>query len=122
MNIENFEKFDKYGTLITVVSLLFVVVYATEGYDLWDTLIAIICFSFGIKYLKEKAFFDNTSIYLAMLITISSLIIILISLSYIFGFGGIFEPIKLGNNRPIDYVPVIIIFLTFIFGKIISKN
>lgn len=122
MKLETSEKFDKYGTLITVLSFLFVVVYGTDGYDLWDALLAIICFSFGIGYMKAKLFFDDMSKYLSLLLVVTSFITIIISLSYVFGQGEIFEPIGLSADRTIDYVPIIIVILTFFFGKFVIKD
>lgn len=61
-------KFNDYGTLVTVVSLLLIVVYATGKYDAWDALISIMGIWFGSLYLLKKAFFDRASKFLGSLI------------------------------------------------------
>ena len=86
-------KFDRYGTLITVASLLFVIIYSNDPYDGWDLIISGIAGTFGILYLKEKAYFDFFSTFLGFLIALTGIIFTIISIIEI-PFPGTTEPIK----------------------------
>ncbi len=119
-------RFDSYGTLITVASLLFVVVYASGKYDGWDLIIAIIAAIFGIKYLHEKAYFDVFSLFLGMLIASTGIIITIASFIQIGSFlltktNVVTEALK-ETDGGISYVLVGIIIVTLIGTYSNKKN
>ena len=79
-------KFDSYGTLVTVASLLFVVIYASGRYDGWDMIIAVMGASFGLLYLKKKAYFDLYSLLLSVLIATTGIVVTIASVIEIASF------------------------------------
>lgn len=74
------EKYNRYGTLVTVASLMFIVVYACGEYDGWDLMVSSLGGFFGISYLKNKAYFDWFSRFLGSLIASSGVVIALKSM------------------------------------------
>ena len=119
------DSYDRYGTLITVASLLFVVIYASEKYDGWDLIIAIIAAIFGIKYLREKAYFDIFSLFLGMLIASTGVLVTIASFiqivsSLLTGSAGEIEPLK-ETDGGVSYVLIAIVFVTIV-GTYINRK
>jgi len=66
------KKYNTYGLLITVASLLMVISYAGGEYDGWDIIIALFSCVFGVSFLKHKMPIDWFSSYVASFIAFSS--------------------------------------------------
>lgn len=121
-------KFNSYGTLITVASLILIVVYASGAYDGWDALISLMGLWFGGYYLWQKAQFDWPSQFLASLITSCSLVLLCKSGETIwFHYQGVelvqkYEPLgcptATGGISGLLVVAVVsAIILTMVLGK-----
>lgn len=80
------DQFNNYGTLITVASLLLIVVYSTESYDAWDSLISLIGMFYGISYLWMHVYFDWASRLLGALIGSTGLVLLIGSVYSIYIF------------------------------------
>lgn len=80
---EKMKKHNTYGVLITVVSLLFIIIYSSEGYDQWDMLISILAAYFGISYLISGQYYGWFSGFLASVISVVGVLVGIISLSSI---------------------------------------
>jgi hypothetical protein len=113
-------KFDRYGTLITVVSLLFIVIYANDPYDGWDFIISGIAAVFGIKYLQDEVYFDFFSSFLGFLIALTGIIFTIISIIEII-CPGFTEPIK-GPIPNLNITLVIILVFSLILGYSKTKK
>ncbi len=108
-------KFDRYGTLITVASLLFIIIYSENPYDAWDLIISGIGATFGILYLKEKVYFDFFSSFLGYLIALTGIIFTLISIIEIL-CPGVTDPIR-GEIDGVNIILVIIFFLSLLLAR-----
>jgi integral membrane sensor domain MASE1 len=113
-------KFDRYGTLITVASLLFIVIYATDAYDGWDLIVSMIGATFGIKYLQEKVYFDFFSSFLGFLIATTGIVFTIVSIVEII-YPGVTEPIK-GPIPNLNITLIIICFLSLFLGYSKTKK
>lgn len=67
------EKYNNYGVLVTISSLLLIVVYSSEAYDEWDLMVTLLTGFFGFSYLKNKINFDWFSSFSASFISVLSL-------------------------------------------------
>ena len=113
-------KFDRYGTLITVASLLFIVIYSADEYDESDLIVSMIGATFGIKYLHEKIYFDFFSSFLGFLIATTGIIFTIVSIIEIISPGAT-EPIK-GPIQNLDITLVIICLLSLFSGYTTTKE
>ena len=78
------KKYEKYGLLITVLSLLLIVVYSFEKYDEWDLLIAAMTGYFGVCYIYNRQCIDWFSLFVSSNIVFLSFAIIVVSAHTIF--------------------------------------
>ncbi len=111
--IKKIDKYNHYGTLITVVSFLFIIIFSNGNYDIWDELISIIVTIFGINYIHEKIYFDKKSLMLGFLILWTG---VFVSLFGVCSF--IFKKIIFYEN----YLLIPIILLTIIFSYLYQKK
>ena len=77
-------KYNSYGILVTVVSLLLLIVYSTEQYDSWDLMVAFFSGYFSISYIKDKMPFDWFSFFASCFIAVASVTTAIISINVIF--------------------------------------
>lgn len=73
------KKYNTYGLLITVASLLMVVTYATGKYDYWDLVISVLTTYFSYCYLKDKMQIDFFSTLVVCFIALKSSSMFIIS-------------------------------------------
>jgi hypothetical protein len=75
--------FDSYGTQITVLSILLVLVYSNDCYDGWDALISLTVVVFSVSYLYQSIYFDRMSLFLECLLVSVAVIVSLESLWFL---------------------------------------
>ena len=69
--------YDHYGTLITVFSLVMIVVYSSDRYDIWDAILGIIAFVYGLSYLWRQVTRSLVTHLLVSAITSTSLVLMI---------------------------------------------
>lgn len=74
------KKFNDYGVLITVLSLLMILVYGENSYDSWDLVLSGTAFLFGWKFIRSEAEKDKFSAALGSLICALGFSILVVSL------------------------------------------
>ncbi|EOX4967061.1 hypothetical protein ACE34V_002038 [Vibrio alginolyticus] len=76
--------FNKYGQLITVIALLFVITYSGSGYDAWDIVLACFTGYFGVCFLYTRENTDWYSSFAASFLSVASASNILIALNSLY--------------------------------------
>lgn len=107
---------EKHGTLVTVASLLFVIVYSTENYDSWDIIVSAIAAAFGILFLINSDEKDNFELLLGSLISCGGSLICATSVWAVVRFYLTNKVLPLAN---IDGEPVSLLFVLIVTSALL---
>jgi hypothetical protein len=110
------EKFEKYGVLVTVASLLLVVVFSTEKYDAWDLMVTFLAGYFGISFLKDGVSFDWFSSFNASFISVVSVTTGLIAANNIWKISEPFHCWITNQNIGISNHLLVVIIVSLILS------
>lgn len=116
------EKYEKYGVLVTISSLLLVVVYSTGPYDSWDLMVTLITGYFGISFLSNKMSFDWFSSFNASFISVVSVTTGIIAANNLWKISELLDELVTGKNFGLSNHFIAVLALSIILSLLFKPK